>query len=221
MIRLLVADDHPVIRRGIRQIVADTPDIMVAAETCNGWNILKKAKENDCNVILLDISIPGRNGLELLREIQADKPDLPVLVLTLHSEEEYGVRAIRAGASGFLSKDSDPGEIVDAIRKVYWGGKYISSSLGEKLANELSVFSEHPRHHELSNREYQTLRLLGAGFSVTAIADQLSLSVKTVSTYRKRILQKMGFKNNAQITNYVIRHSLLEVDLPPQDAFLP
>ena len=210
MIKILIADDHAIVRKGLKQILDDEPDMVVVDECSNGSELLAKIGALDCNLILLDISMPGRNGLEILEQLHNEKPALPVLILSMYPEEQYAFRALRAGAAGYLTKVSAPDELITAIRKVYWGGKYVSASLTEKLASELGRKTGRPSHDELSNREYQVMCQLATGKSVSEISDGLSLSVKTVSTYRKRILTKMQMKNNAEIINYVIKHGLLD-----------
>ena len=210
MIKILIADDHAIVRKGLKQILDDEPDMEVVDECSNGSELLAKIGALDCNLILLDISMPGRNGLEILEQLHNEKPALPVLILSMYPEEQYAFRALRAGAAGYLTKVSAPDELITAIRKVYWGGKYVSATLSEKLASELGRKTGKPSHDELSNREYQVMCQLATGKSVSEISDGLSLSVKTVSTYRKRILTKMQMKNNAEIINYVIKHGLLD-----------
>lgn len=210
MIKILIADDHVMVRKGLKQILDDVPDMVVVDECSNGGELFGKINALECNLVLLDISMPGRNGLEILEQLHNEKPTLPVLILSMYPEEQYAVRALRAGASGYLTKMSAPDELITAIRKVYWGGRYVSDSLSERLASELGRNTGRPSHDELSNREYQIMCQLASGKTVTGISDELSLSVKTVSTYRKRILTKMHMKNNAEIINYVIKHGLLE-----------
>lgn len=210
MIKILIADDHVMVRKGLKQILDDVPDMVVVDECSNGGELFSKISTMECNLVLLDISMPGRNGLEILEQLHNEKPALPVLILSMYPEEQYAVRALRAGASGYLTKMSAPDELITAIRKVYWGGRYVSDSLSERLASELGRNARRPSHDELSNREYQIMCQLASGKTVTGISDELSLSVKTVSTYRKRILTKMHMRNNAEIINYVIKHGLLE-----------
>jgi len=209
MIKILVADDHTIVREGLKQIVADVGDMMVADEAGNGQEALQKIREGDYDVILLDISMPGRSGLEVLKDIRAERPKLPVLILSMHSEEQYAVRALRAGASGYLTKASAPDELIGAIRKVSRGRKYVTASLAEKLALELDVDIRKPPHEMLSDREYQVMLMLASGKAVKEIADELCLSVKTISTYRSRILEKMNMKKNAELTLYAIQNSLV------------
>lgn len=210
MIKILVADDHTIVREGLKQIVGDVGDMVVADEAGNGQEALQKIREGDYDVILLDISMPGRSGLEVLKDIRAEKPKLPVLILSMHSEEQYAIRALRAGASGYLTKASAPDELIGAIRKVSRGRKYVTASLAEKLALELDVDADKPPHEMLSDREYQVMLMLASGKSVKEIADELCLSVKTISTYRSRILEKMNMKKNAELTLYAIQNHLVD-----------
>jgi len=210
MIRVLIADDHPIVREGLKQIIAETPDMVVANEASNAQEVLDKVWENDYSVVLLDISMPGRSGLDILKQLKSERPELPVLILSVHPEEQYAVRVLRAGASGYLTKESAPDELIAAIRKVSLGRKYVSSSLAEKLAFDLEIEAEKPLHETLSDREYQVLCMIAQGKTVKEIAEELSLSVKTISTYRSRILEKMRMNNNAQLTHYAIKNRLVE-----------
>jgi two-component system invasion response regulator UvrY len=209
MIRLLIADDHAVVRKGMKQILAETKDIIVADEASNGREALEKARKNNYDMALLDISMPGRDGLEVLKELKSLKPKLPVLMLSMYPEEQYAVRSLRSGAAGYLTKDSAPDELISAIRKVSSGGKYVSVSLAEKLALKLGADLETPLHETLSDREYQVMCMIASGKTVKEIGEQLSLSVKTVSTYRTRILDKMRLKGNAELTRYAIENKLV------------
>lgn len=209
MLRVLVADDHPIVRRGLRQIIAETTDIVVADEASDGQEVVSKVAQNRYDVVLLDISMPGKHGFDALKEIQGLRPDLPVLVLSMHQEEQYGVRVLKAGASGYLAKESSPDELVSAIRKVAQGGKYVSSTLAERLASRLKMDATRPLHEALSDREYQVMRLIASGKTVKEISQQLQLSVKTISTYRHRVLEKMQMKTNAELTHYAIQNDLL------------
>jgi len=208
MIRILVADDHAVVRQGVKQILADVTDMTVQDEAQNGPETLRKVTDNNYDVVLLDISMPGRSGLEVLEDIKAQHPKLAVLILSMHPEEQYAVRALRAGASGYLTKASAPQELIGAIRKVAGGGKYVTSSLAEKLADELEIDTEKLPHERLSNREHQVMLMLAEGKSVSDIADELCLSVKTISTYRTRVMSKMGMKKNAELTLYAVHNKL-------------
>ncbi len=209
MLRILIADDHPVVRQGLKQIITETPDMVVADEATNGWEVLSKIRAGNYDVVLLDITMPGKDGMDVLTQLKHEKPKLPVLVVSMHPEKQFAVRALRAGASGYLTKESTPDELVAAIRKVSVGGRYISSSLAEKLAFVVQKAEQLP-HETLSDREYQVMRMIVAGKTVTEIAEQLLLSVQTISTYRSRILQKMKMKNNVELANYAIRNRLVD-----------
>jgi two-component system invasion response regulator UvrY len=208
MLKILIADDHPVVRRGLKQIVAEIPGMAVIDEAVNGWEVLSKIKTCDYDVVLLDITMPGKDGIDVLTQMKSEKSRLPVLVLTMHPEEQFAVRALRAGASGYLTKESAADELVTAIQKLSSGGKYVSSSLAEKLASVVQEAEQLP-HETLSNREYQVMCLLASGRTTTQIAGELSLSVKTISTYRSRILEKMKMKNNAELIHYAIENRLV------------
>lgn len=210
MIDVLIADDHTIVREGLKQILADTPDVVVKEEAGSAQEVIKKVKMKSFDLILLDISLPGRSGLDVLKQLKCLRPDLPVLVLSMHPEEQYAVRSIRAGASGYLTKDSPPEELLKAIRRIARGRKYITASLAEKLAAELEDKRKRLPHEILSDREYQVMCMIAAGKTVKEIAEILSLSVKTISTHRARILMKMGMKNNAQLTHYAIKKNLVD-----------
>ena len=210
MLRILIADDHPVFRQGLRQILNEASDMVVTDEVSDGLEVLGRVRAGCCDVVLLDISLPGRNGIDILKQLEKEQPGLPVLILTMHPEEQYAIRALKAGASGYLTKESTPDELVTAIRKVSAGGKYVSSSLAEKLAYELGRIDEKAPHETLSDREYQIMLLIASGKTVTEIAEILSLSIKTVSTYRSRILEKMRMKNSAELTYYAIKNQLVD-----------
>lgn len=209
MIRILVADDHTVVREGIKQILVGQKGMVVEDEAANGQETLHKVMKKDYDLILLDISMPGKSGLEVLEEIKAMRPKLPVLILSMHPEEQYAVRMLRAGAAGYLTKASASDELISAIQKVSGGGKYVTVSLAEKLAYELDAGAEKPRHERLSNREYQVMMMLASGQSVSEVAEELCLSAKTISTYRTRILEKMDMKKNAELTLYVVKNNLI------------
>ena len=196
--------------RGSSRSSRDVNDMSVRDEAGNGQEALAKIRGGEFDVVLLDISMPGRSGLEILKEIKAERPKLPVLILSMHAEEQYAVRALRAGASGYLTKASAPDELIGAIRKVSCGRKYVSSSLAEKLALELDIDTKKPPHETLSDREYQVMLMLASGKSVKEIADELCLSVKTISTYRSRVMEKMNMKKNAELTLYAIQNHLVE-----------
>jgi two-component system, NarL family, invasion response regulator UvrY len=214
MIKVLVADDHAVVREGLKQILADTSDIELAGEAATGSEALDKVRNEDWDVVVLDISLPDRNGLDVLKQIKSGRPELPVLVLTMHGEEQYAVRVLRAGAAGYLTKETAPEQLVEAIRKVARGGKYVSPSLAEDLAFHLLSRSQKPLHETLSDREFQVLCMIASGKKAKDIAEELCLSIKTISTHRARILQKMRMKSNAELIHYSIRNRLVEGMLP-------
>jgi len=209
-IQVLIADDHTVVRRGLRQILQETDDIAVGAEAASGQEVLELVRSRDWDVLLLDITMPGRSGLDILAELKTERPKLPVLVLSMHSEDQFATRVLKAGASGYLPKETAPEELVRAIRKVHAGGKYISAAQAEKLLHVLDPANQQAPHECLSNREYEVLRLTASGRTVSQIALQVNLSVKTISTYRTRILEKMNMKTNAQLTHYAIRNHLVD-----------
>jgi len=210
VIRVLIADDHAIVREGLKQILADTKDIVVAAEAENGLEAVKLCRKNECQVMLLDISMPDRNGIEVLKQVKKETPKLSVLMLSMHREDQYAIRALKAGAAGYLNKQSAPKELVNAIRQVSKGQKYISSALAQELARQIGEDQDRPLHETLSDREYQTLTMIASGKSVTDIANELTLSVKTVSEYRSRLLAKMKLKNSAELTHYAIKHRLVD-----------
>jgi DNA-binding NarL/FixJ family response regulator len=210
MIKILIADDHAVVREGLKQIISETSDMRVTDEANNGQEVLNKVSEQHYDVVLLDITMPGRSGLDVLKQLKSKKPKLPVLMLSVHPEEQYAVRTLKAGASGYLTKGSATDELIAAIRKISTGKKYVSSSLAEKLAFDLDLDHEKPRHEILSDREYQVMSMIASGKTVKEIADELSLSVQTISTYRSRILEKMKMKNNAEIIYYAVKQGLVE-----------
>jgi two-component system invasion response regulator UvrY len=209
-IKVFIADDHAIVREGLKQILADTRDIVVAGEAENGSDALRLFRKSGCHVVLLDISMPDRSGIEVLKQIKKEKPELAVLMLSMHREDQYAIRSLKAGAAGYLTKQSAPKELVNAIRQVAGGLKYISAALAQELANHVGEDHEAALHETLSDREYQTLTLIASGMTVGAIAKELSLSVKTVSEYRSRLLVKMKLKNSAELTHYAIRNGLID-----------
>jgi DNA-binding NarL/FixJ family response regulator len=209
MIKILIADDHSIVREGLKQILAETSDMKVVDEAINGQEVLDKVLKNDYDLIVLDISMPGRDGLDILKQLKSDRPKLPVLVLSMYPEEQYALRVLRAGASGYLTKESAPEELIKAIKKVSTGKKYISPSFAEKIAYIVDINTEKPPHETLSDREHQVMCMIASGKTVKEIADELVLSIKTISTYRTRILEKMGMKNNAELTYYAIKNRLV------------
>ncbi len=209
MIKILIADDHAVVRRGLRQVLADEGDMTVVGEAENSQELLALARRSACDVIVLDITMPGRNGLDVLKDLRQEFPKTAVLVLSMHPEEQYAVQALRAGARGYLTKETAPEALVAAIRKVLHGGRYVSATLAERLALDLSAHHGKAPHDMLSTREFQILCMIGSGKSVKEIADELALSVKTVGTYRSRILEKMEMKSNAELIRYAIHNRLV------------
>ena len=210
MIRILIADDHAIVREGLKQIVADTSDMIVTAEASDGHEVLALMSQDNYDVVVLDMAMPGLSGLDILKQIKRETPKLPVLILSVHPEEQYAVRALKAGASGYLTKERAPDELITAIRKVSMGGKYITSSLAEKLAFELEVDTEKPPHKTLSDREFQVMCMIAKGRTIKNIAEELFLSPKTVSTYRSRILEKMKMKSNEELTHYARNNHLVD-----------
>jgi len=208
MIKVFFAEDHTIVREGLKQILADTKDIIVAGEAADGEEALARIREEDYDVVVMDISMPGKSGLEVLKELKEIRPGLPVLMLSMYPEDVYAVRSFRNGASGYLSKESTPTELIGAIRKVSAGSRYVSAALAEKLVLNLGDETGKPLHAKLSEREYQILCLIASGKTGKEIAAELSLSAKTVSTYRTRILEKMNLKNNAELTHYAIQNGL-------------
>src|SRR5213593_1571523 len=210
MIKIVVVDDHAVVREGLKRIISENPGMAVTGEAGDGHEALKVIQNEPCDVVLLDITMPNRSGLDVLKQLHAESPRLPVLVLSMHSEDQYAVRVLRAGAAGYLTKESAPAKLVQAIRKVVRGGKYVSPSLAEKLVMDLETDAQRPPHELLSDREYQVLCMIASGKTVSEIAEELHLSVKTISTYRVRILNKLLMKNNAELTRYAIKQGLVD-----------
>ncbi|MET0266408.1 MAG: response regulator transcription factor [Duganella sp.] len=210
IIKVFIADDHAIVREGLKQILADTRDIIVAGEAENGLDAVKLFRKSECQVMLLDISMPDRSGIDVLKQIKKEKPELAVLMLSMHREDQYAIRSLKAGAAGYLTKQSAPRELVTAIRQVAGGLKYISPALAQELANHVGDDHEAPPHDTLSDREYQTLTMIASGKTVGMIAKELSLSVKTVSEYRARLLVKMKLKNSAELTHYAIKNQLID-----------
>jgi DNA-binding NarL/FixJ family response regulator len=209
MIKILIADDHPIVRQGLKQTLTGQPDMTVGGEARTSQEVLDLAHREDWDVLILDVTMPGQGGLEVLKTLRQEKPRMAVLILSIHPEDIFGIRALRLGASGYMTKESAPEQLVNAVRKIAAGGKHISPALAEKLALHLNNNGRAP-HEALSDREYQVLRLIASGKSPAEIAERLSLSAKTVSTYRNRILRKMKLKNNVEIAQYAIQHRLIE-----------
>jgi len=210
MIKILIADDHTLFRKGLKHILSEYPDLVVTDEASNGQEVLDKIWHNDYDMVLLDITMPGMTGLDALKQLKNDKPKLPVLVLSMHPEEQYAVRVIRAGASGYLRKESAPDELITAIQKISGGRKYITSSLAERLADDMEPTAEKPLHDTLSDREFEVFRMIAAGKTIKQIAEALFLNARTISTYRSRILEKMQMKTNAELIHYAIKHQILD-----------
>jgi DNA-binding NarL/FixJ family response regulator len=210
MIRVFIADDHGIVRKGMKQILSRTPDIEVAGEASTGQEALEKIWANNFDVVILDISLPGRNGLEILKQIKSQQPKLPVLILSMYPEDQYAVRVLKAGAAGYLTKESDKSELIEAIRRIAQGKKYITPELAERLADELKPGADKAPHDKLSDREYHLLCLIAKGKNTKEIAAELSLSIKTIGTHRASLLDKMEMKSNAELTHYAIQHKLVQ-----------
>ncbi len=208
MIKVIVVDDHPVVRRGLKQIIEDEPDMEVAGEAKNAGECFSLVRKTDCTLVVLDITLPDRNGFDVLKQLKYEYPNLPILILSVHSEDQYGLRFIKAGASGYLMKEGAPEELVKAIRKVTAGDKYISASLAEKLVSHLDA-SDKPPHENLSDREFQILCMIAQGKSLKSIAGELCVGEKTVSTYRSRIMEKMKIDTNSGLTRYALENKLI------------
>lgn len=210
MIRVVIADDHTIVREGLKQLLSAAVDLSVIGEAQNGHEVLQRIRENDFDVLLLDMSMPGKSGIELIKQVHNEKPKLRILVLSMHEEEEYAVRALKAGAAGYITKESASAQLVAAIRKVAGGGAFISPAVAEQLALGVMPQSEGLPHTTLSNREFQVFQMLVRGVSVTVIADKLNLSVKTVSTHKSNVMQKMGMANQSELIRYALNHRLLD-----------
>lgn len=209
-VRVLIADDHAIVREGLKQIIADDAGFTVAGEAADGHATIQQSRSGAFDVVLLDITLPDRNGIDVLKQLKKEMPALPVLILTMHREDQYAIRALKAGASGYLNKQSAPAELVNALREVAAGRKYVSAALAQELVQQIGHGeSDKPAHASLSDREYQTLVMIASGKTVGEIASELALSVKTVSMYRARLLQKMQLRHNAELTHYAIRHRLV------------
>src|SRR4029077_15660998 len=210
MIRILIADDHAIVRAGLKQFIAGEKDMVVSGEAADGMETLACVRKGECDVVLLDISMPGKNGIDTLRQLKRSRPDLPVLILSAYSEEQFAVSLLRAGANGYISKETASDQLVAAIRTVIGGGKYVSPGVAQVLVSDLSSDSDKPPHATLSKREFQIFYGLPSGESVSKIAEELFLSVKTVSTYRARILEKMQMSSNANLTYYAVKNKIIE-----------
>jgi DNA-binding NarL/FixJ family response regulator len=210
MIRIVVADDHTIVREGLKQLLSANDDLEVVAEAADGHQVMQRVRDTELDVLLMDMSMPGKSGIELIKQVRAEKPRLRILVLSMHEEQQYAVRAIKAGAAGYLTKESASTQLVNAIRKVAGGGAFISAEVAEQLALGAMPQTEGPPHAALSDREYQVFRMVASGSSVTEIAESLNLSAKTVSTHKARLMQKMGLRSQADIIRYAIAHKLID-----------
>lgn len=205
---VLIVDDHAIVRQGLRQILLESGKVMHIGEAGCGAEAMRQIREAEWNVVVLDISLPDRNGIEILKQIKKECPKISVLMLSMHEEGLYAIRALKAGASGYLTKQSAPSELMAAIQQISKGRKYLTTTLAEAMADNLGAGHDRPLHETLSDREYQTLRLIASGKSLTDAAEEMCLSVKTVSVYRSRLLEKMKLKNNAELTHYAIKNGL-------------
>lgn len=210
MIRVLIADDHAIVRKGLVQIASESREIEMRGEASEYSSLMRLLKDEPCDVLLLDIAMPGKNGIDVLKVVREQYARTQVLILSMYPEDQYAIRALKAGAAGYLTKDSAPERLVEAILSVARGKKYITPKVAEMLATHLVTDTEGEPHETLSDREFQTMRLIASGKQLSQIADELSLSPKTVSVYRARVLEKMQLKNNAEITHYAIKHGLVE-----------
>jgi two-component system, NarL family, invasion response regulator UvrY len=210
MMRIFIADDHPVVRQGLKQLLGAEVDLSVAGEAASGHEVIEQCGRFAWDVAVIDYKMPGKGGIDLIKDLRQRFPNRPVLVLSVYPEDQYALRVLRAGAAGYLTKESAPEDLVKAIRKVAQGGRFVSAALGEQLAQELSNADDQPLHRRLSDREYQIMWLIASGKLIGEIAVQLYLSPNTISTYRARILQKLHLKNNAELMRYAIRHQLVE-----------
>jgi len=210
VIRILIADDHAILRRGLKEILVDELKDAIFAEAGNAQQVLTDVRKQVWDLVILDITMPGRSGLDLLRDLKQLQPELPVLVLSMHPEDQYAKRVLRSGAAGYMNKETAPKELVTAIRKVLAGGRYVSAALAEKLASDLSADSARLPHERLSDREFEVLRMIASGKTVSQIAEELHLSVTTVSTHRARILEKMDMANNAELMRYAMINALID-----------
>jgi DNA-binding NarL/FixJ family response regulator len=209
MIKILIADDHAIVRKGLRQVMQLASDIEIADEARNGWEVIEKARRREFDVLLLDMTMPGPNGIDLIKRLRAEAPAVPILVLSMHAESQFAGRAINAGTNGYLTKDSEPEHLIDAIRQVAAGGNFIDQTLAAKLIFSRQTQAEQP-HAQLSDREYQIFLLIARGGAISDIADQLKLSAKTVSTHKSRLMEKLGVTSVSELVRYAIRCGLIE-----------
>lgn len=210
MIKIIIVDDHAVVRKGLKQIIEEAPDLYVCDEASSGNELLEKVREKVYDVVLLDISMPGKDGLDTLKDLKVEKPELPVLIFTVYPEEQYALRVLKAGAAGYINKECNPEELIEAIRKVSIGRKYISPDLAEILASNLDSGNQTMLHESLSDREFQVMCLIASGKTIKEIGKELNLSINTISTYRIRILEKMSMKSNAELTFYAVKNHLVD-----------
>ena len=210
MIRIVIADDHAIVREGLKRIVSEVSDMEVAGEAGDGTQVMQRVRELEFDILLLDLSMPGRSGMELIKLVRAEKPKLRILVLSMHQELQYAVRAIKSGASGYLTKESAPSQLEQAIRKIAGGGAYVTAEVAQQLALGAMPGGETLPHESLSDREFEVFRLRAAGASVTDIAARLKVSVKTISTHKANLTQKMGLQNNSELVRYALKHGLLD-----------
>jgi DNA-binding NarL/FixJ family response regulator len=212
MIRIVIADDHAIVREGLKRIVSEAQDMKVIAEAADGTEVMQRVREHEFDILVQDLSMPGRSGMELIKLVKAEKPKLRILVLSMHEELQYAVRSIKAGASGYLTKESAPAELTQAIRKIAGGGAYVTAEVAEQLALGAMPGNQAQPHESLSDREFEVFQLLAAGESVTDIAARLKLSVKTVSTHKANLMHKMGLHNASDLVRYAIKHELGDPD---------
>jgi DNA-binding NarL/FixJ family response regulator len=207
-LNILIADDHAIVRKGLKQILAEIPEQVFIVEAKDGNEVLEKIAKKSFDIVLLDISMPGRSGLDVLKQMKKEQPAIKVLMLSIYPEEQYAVRTLKAGASGYITKESSPDELLDAVREIIQGKRYVTASLAEKLVQNLNYNENLPAHEKLSDREYEVLCMIASGKTLSDISAELSLSIKTVSTYRARILEKLKLKNNMHLTRYVLEHGI-------------
>ena len=210
MIRIVIADDHAIVREGLKRIVSGVTGMQVAGEAADGTEVMERVRELEFDILLLDLSMPGRSGMELIKRVRAEKPGLRILVLSMHQEQQYAVRAIKSGASGYLTKESAPAQLEQAIRKIAGGGAYVTSEVAEQLALGAMPGAQSAPHEALSDREFEVMRLLVAGVSVTEAAERLKVSVKTVSTHKANLMHKLGLANQTEMIRYAMRHGLAD-----------
>ncbi len=210
MIRIVIADDHAVVREGLKRIVSSVEDLIVIGEAADGIQVMQQVRGNDFDVLVLDLSMPGRSGMELIKLVRCEKPKLRILVLSMHEELQYAVRAIKSGASGYLTKESAPSQLIQVLRKIAAGGAFISTDVAEQLALGSTLGGSNAMHEKLTDREFEVFRLIAVGMSVTEIAGRLNLSAKTISTHKANLMQKMNLQNQSELIRYAIRHGVTE-----------